>query len=586
MLKYAGANRKALTKRQRLNMLNAQLENERTSFLPHWRELSEYILPRRSRFFLADVNRGDKRNHKIIDSTATYAARTLRAGLMSGVTSPARDWFRLLTQFDELNERGDVKKWLHTVEKLMRTVFIRSNLYNVLPIAYSEIGTFATSAIFMEAHSTEVVRFTSIPLGSYRLATDAYGRVNKFFRDYRMTVAQIVEKFGRSDPASEIDWTNISQHVRNLYESNQDEAWIDITHAIVPNEDYDPNKLEAKYKLFSSCYYERGSSSNQKNAYLQPEYDKFLRESGYDFFPVLAPRWEVTGEDTYGTMCPGMAALGDIKMLQVGEKRAMQAVEKMVNPPMVGPSALQNKKASILPGDITLLDIQSGQQGFQPAHEVDPKIQELEHKQQQTRERIRKAFYEDLFLMMAESDRRQITATEVMERREEKLLALGPVLEQLNQDLLDPLIDNTFQIMMSQGEIPAPPQDLQGQDLRVEYISIMHQAQKLAGLSAIERFAGFASNLMQISPEIGDKVNWDEMIDVYGDITSIVPDIIRSDEEVEQIRRQRQQAQMRQIQAQEAKDGAQAIKSLSETEVDPNSALGRLVSRSQAGSIV
>ncbi len=163
---------------------------------------------------------------------------------------------------------------------------------------------------------------------------------------------------------------------------------------------------------------------------------------------------------------------------------------------------------------------------------------------------------------MANSDRRNITATEIEERHEEKLLALGPVLEQLNQDLLDPLIDNTFAFMAQQGLIQPPPEEVQGAGLKVEYISVMAQAQKLVGLSGLERFAGFTMNMAQANPQVLQKLDFDQMIDMYGDMTSVPPSVIRSDEEVEQIRQAEAQAAQMQAQMDALQQGSETLKNI------------------------
>lgn len=578
------------TKRQRYELLRAQLENERSSFLPHWRELGDFILPRRPRFVLTDVNRGERRNNKIVDSTATLAARTLRSGMMSGVTSPARPWFRLTTPDPDLAEFGAVKDWLHAVSLSISTVFLRSNLYNALPVVYGDIGVFATGSLHVEEDfDGDVIRCYPFPIGSYMIANDSRLKVGVFVRDFRMTVRQLVHKFGRINLNSgQPDWSNFSTTVKNLWQTGQYETWIDVCHVVQPNPDHNPNKLGSQFKKFSSCYYERGYSTAGTTNYLTTAIeDTYLSEKGYDYFPNLCPRWEVTGEDVYGTSCPGMEALGDIKQLQLGERRSMQAIEKMVNPPMVGPPELQNKRSSILPGDITYLAERDGMKGFRPAHEVNPRIQELEMKQEQVRQRIHRAFYEDLFLMLANSDRRQITAREIEERHEEKLLALGPVLEQLNQDLLDPLIDVTFDIMLRQGLIPEPPEEVQGMALKVEYISVMAQAQKLVGIAGIERFAGFVGNIVAQTQnmELLDKVDADQMIDEYGDAVGISPRIIRSDEEVDEIRSNRAAAQQAQVNTEKVRELAASAKDLSATNMTEDNALKRIVDQAEAGAL-
>ena len=506
---------------------------------------------------------------------------------MGGVTSPARPWFRLTVPDKDLAESGAVKEWLHTITTRMTTVFLRSNLYNVLPVLYGDIGTFGTGAMLMDQDIDTGIKCYSFPIGSYMMGTDSKGRVRVFWHDFQMTVRQIVDQFGQ-DPENpgKIDWTNISAKTKSLWDSKNTESWIDVAHVIKPNDDYNPKLLDSKFKKYSSTYYERGTAGrngSQGTFNAGTQGNKFLREKGYDYFPVLCPRWEVTGEDVYGTDCPGMTALGDIKQLQAGEKRGLQAIDKMINPPMIGPTSLKTQNASILPGDITYVDIRDGLQGFKPAHEVRFDLDALEKKQQQVRERINKSFYVDLFLMLANSDRRQITATEIDERKEEKLLALGPVLEQLNQDLLDPLIDNTFTIMEELGMIPEPPQEIAGTELKVEYISIMAQAQKLVGLGGIERFTNFVSGIAQIAPGILDKVDGDQVVDFYGDLTSIPPGIVRSDEETAERREQQAQAQAEAQKSEQAAMAARTAKDLSQADPNGENALAAVVENGGLG---
>jgi hypothetical protein len=552
--------------------------------MSHWSDLGTYIMPRRPRFTITDVNRGDRRNQAIIDSTATFAARTLASGMMSGVTSPARPWFRLATPSPGMMEKFAVKQWLYDVSNIMSTVYLRSNLYNVLPIIYGDMGTFGTACMFVEEDfDGDVMRFYPFAIGEYMISNNEKLKVDCFVREFQMTVRQIVSKFGEFGPDGKIkSWDNFSLNVRNLYERGQREAWIDVVHIVKRNDNYDPRKLESKYKKYISCYYERGFDGSSQ--------DVVLRESGYDYFPILAPRWEVNGEDAYGTNCPGMIALGDVKQLQLGERRMMQAIEKMVNPPMIAPTHMRQSKTSILPGDITYADIRDGQGGFRPAHEVNPRVQELSYKQQEVQRRIQKAYFEDLFLMLASSNRREITAREIEERHEEKLLALGPVLEQLNQDLLDPLIDITFQICLRQNLFPPAPEELQGMDLKVEYISVMAQAQKLVGIAGLERFAGFARGVIAADPTGNalDKVDLDQMLDVYADAVSIAPNIVRSDEQVAEMRAQKQQAMMQAQRQQQFMEGARMVKDLSAASVDPRSpnALTRMIEQANANKLV
>ena len=578
------ANTYSQTKRQRLEIQRGQLELERSSFLSHWREIADFMLPRRPRFQTTDTNRGDRRNQKIIDATATLALRTLRSGMMSGITSPARPWFRLTTPDPDLAEFGSVKQWLHTVSQRMTTVFLRSNLYNALPIVYGDIGGFGSAALMMEEDLDDVVRFYPFPIGSYCIANNDRLKVDVFTREFRMTVRQLVQRYGRKRGSGSVDWSNFSTHVRNQWDNSNYETWVDVCHAISPNPEYDPKYLGAKNKKYESCTYEKGALGTSHSDSF--DVGTYLKESGYDYFPVLAPRWETTGEDSWGTSCPGMDALGDVKQLQLMQKRKAQAVEKMVNPPMKAPTSMRTSKASILPGDITYVDEREHMKGFSPAHEVNLPLSELREDIRETQDIIRRAFFEDLFLMLAQSDRREITAREIEERHEEKLLALGPVLEQLNQDLLDPLIDTTFSMLERQRLLPEPPEELQGVQLKVEYLSIMAQAQKTIGIAGVERFAGFVRSIAEGSqdPSVLDKVDIDQMIDVYGDLTSVPPGIVRTDDAVEEIRQGRQKAAQAQQSAESLQNVAGAARDLSQTDTGGKNALTDLMSAANAGS--
>lgn len=578
-------------KRQRFEIIRQQMYNERSSFISHWRELSEYIQPRRSRFFVEDDDRGERRNGNIIDTTATLSIRTMRAGMMGGITSPARPWFKLDTPTTSLiNKSPAVKQWLESTTDKMLSVFLKSNLYNSMPQLYGDLGGFGTAAMLVEEDLDEVFRTYVFPIGSYMIALNAKNQVGTFYREFRMTVQQLIDKFGNKKPGGEIDWenfnwNNFSPIIRNMVQTNQFHAKFIVCHMIVENDQFNSEAFDWRGKRFSSHYYEKGVTTLDQWYANSPMDDLFLRESGYDYFPVLCPRWEVTGEDIYATDCPAMTALGDIKMLQMMHKRKMQAIEKMINPPMVGPGTLKNAKTSILPGDITYLEGREGTQQFKPVYQIQFDVSDLREDIKETQGRIQRAFYEDLFLMMANQDNAEpITATEVNERHEEKLLALGPVLEQMNQDVLDPLIDIVFSLMVKQGLIDKAPPEMHGMPLRVEYTSIMAEAQKLLGIASIEKFAQFVQPIIESIPSAADVVNFDELILEYGDKTSINSKALRTEGEIAQIRSQRQKQQQAQAQAQQKLQQSQTAKNFAQAPTDNKNALTDLMNQSQAGN--
>lgn len=541
----------AETLKEQLQKQQAQLTNDRSSFDPHWRELSDFINPRGSRFLVTDVNRDDRRNTKIVDPTATLAARTLSSGMMSGITSPARPWFKLATPDPDMMDYGPVKLWLEVVQRRMNEVFNKSNIYQSLPLLYASLGNYSTGAMAVLEDDSDVIRTMMFPIGSYYMANSARGSVDTCFRKFSMTVRQLVMEFGLN---------NVSDSVKGMWDSGNYESWIEVIHAVYPNIDRDTAKLNSKNKPVKSVYYEVGGDS-----------DKLLRESGFDEFPIMAPRWEVNGEDVYGSSCPGMIALGQVKALQLEQKRKSQLIDKATNPPMVGPSSLRNQRVSLLPGDITYIDQVTGQDGLKPAYLVNPNTADLLADIQDTRQIINSAYFVDLFMMLQNINTRSMPVEAVIEMKEEKLLMLGPVLERLNDECLNPLIDRTFSIMARKNLLPPPPDVLQGMPLRIEYISVMAQAQKSIGLSSLSSTVGFIGQLAQAKPEALDKLNVDQAIDAFAEMSGVSPTVIVPQEQVEQVREQRAQQQQQQQMVAMGMAAAQGAKTLSEAQMaDPS----------------
>ncbi len=548
--------------KQQLNKQLSQLKAERLSFEPHWRELSDFTRPRSTRFTASEVNRGDRRNSKIIDPTAVMAARTLSSGMMSGITSPARPWFRLATPDRDLMDYGPVKLWLETVEQRMNEVFNRSNLYQSLPLMYEDLGTFATGAMAVVADPQRVIRTVPFPTGSFYIANGADLSVDTAVREFSMTVRQVITEFGMDA---------VSDRVKSQWNSGQYGQWVNVVHAVYPNLDRQTGKLEAKHKAYKSVYYEANGTD-----------DKLLRESGYDEFPIMAPRWEVNGEDVYGSSCPGMVALGSVKALQLLQRRKAQMIDKITNPPLQAPASIKSQRISTIPGGINYLPMADVNNQIKPLFQIPANgTNGLLEDIQDTRQIIDHAYFVDLFRMMQTVNTRSMPVEAVAEMREEKLLMLGPVLQRLDSELLDKLINRTFSVMAENNLLPVPPDEMQGMQLKVEYISVMAQAQKAIGVSSIERFIGFTSGIGQFKPDALDKINVDETIDAYAASIGVPPSVVATNEQVAQIREQRaqQQAMAQQMQmAQAAVGGAQA---LGNTPMDDNSALAVLAGGGQ-----
>lgn len=539
-----------------------ELKQIRSPWEADWQALADHIEP--SRLRLASSPEGAISRAKILDSTGTFALRTLASGMHSGVTSPARPWFKLTTPDPGLKDFGPVKEYLAAVETRMRDAFATSNLYRAFHQGYGDLGQFGQSCGILVENDRETLRMQQFTHGRFWIARDADGRATTLYRQFRWSVQRIVERFGLE---------RVSQRIRTLYDSSDYDKVFEICHAIEPRLSRDPSRIDRRNKAFLSNYWEAEGNEG-----------RLLDESGFDENPIIAPPWELTGEDHYA-LSPGQIALGDVRMLNVEQKRKLEAIDKMVRPPMTGPTSMRNNPASLLPGAVTYVDDVSGRGGFRPAMEVRLSISELANDIRETQDRVNRAFYADLFLMLSQMEGIQPrNQFELAERKEEKLLALGPVLENIFNDQLEPVIDRTFAIMNRRGDLPPPPAELEDTELKIEYTSVLAQAMKAVSTGSLERGLAFVGNLAGIKPEVMDKVDLDEAVDTYFEYVGAPPSILVSQDEVADVRRQRAEQQQRAANAEmaaqmapAAKQGAEAATLLAETDQGPGA--GALLQR-------
>lgn len=536
-----------------------QLDGQFTNWLSYYKEITDYILPRRGKYL--DIGQsaegGEKRHGLILDGTATRALRMMAAGIQGGLTSPARPWFKLIPPSLDMLKYSAVRIWLQGVETLIYNIYARTNFYQCIHTIYEEEGGFGTGAVLQEEDSERVCRFKVLTGGEYRLATNHADIVDTVGRVFYMTARQMEQKFGKDV---------LSQPVKDcLGEGKNGNTYFQVLHIVRPNKDRDVTKIDSANKPFEAVYLEYRGDNN------------ILERKGYDENPFACPRWSVIANEPYG-VSPSMDLLGDVKMLQVMTKDVAQALHKTIDPPMRVPTSYKdtlNRK----PGGVNWIDPTSDD-AVKPLYQINFDIQSTQAKIEDTRRQIREGFYNDLFMMISQSPGIQPkNMMEIMEMQEEKLIMLGPVIERQFHELLDPVISRTFAIAVRKGLIPPPPPELYGVDVKVEYVSFLAQAQKRIGAQAVNSTVVFAGQLLQMNPNdlsVWDKIDVDAAIDAYSEIAGAPAQIIRDKDGVAQIRAERAKAQQVQQAAEMTKalsEGAKGLKSLSQADTSGQNAL-------------
>lgn len=530
---------------KRLQGIIAELRSDRLSFWNLWREVANYFLPKRYVWLQSDKEARirNAKNPYILDSTGTTAARILASGMMNGITSPSRPWFRL--RIAGFEHEGDaVAIWADEVVRRMLYIMSESNFYNAMAVLYLDLVIFGTAGMLIYEDDETVIRCYNPALGEYYLSQNHRLAVDTFAREFKQSVKQLAKNFGEE---------NLSETLRAKYKTGGQQCLhlYDVTHLIEPN--YDSSSVPNKFK-FVETYWETGSISQ----------GQILAQRGFNELPGIFPRWELTANDSYGTS-PAMDALPDVIQLQHETKRKAQGLDKMINPPIVADIQLEHRPTALMPNGITFV-AGSNNVGAKPLYQIQAPLQEMTEDIREIQLRIREIFHNNLFNMISQLETVR-SAAEIDARREEKLVMLGSVLDRFESEALGPAIKRLYSIMDRQGMLPEAPPEIEDADIEIQYVSILSTAQSAVAAAPVERWIGLVGNLAPISPEVLKVPDWTELVRNYGTAIGVHARDMRSREDVEEANAEEKaqlEAQQAGVVGKELVDGAQV---LSQTDV-------------------
>lgn len=543
---------------KKFNTRLAELKKIQEPYLSTWKDLRDYQAPNRGNFIEDKGKEGQRKDLKIYNGTATLAGRTLTAGMSAGITSPARPWFSITMSNNKLLNRADVKDYLRDYNMVMYQIFNRSNFYSQTSLVYYETGVFAQAPMAIIQDFKDIVRFETYTIGEYYIAENYRRVVDVVYRRLWKSAVELVQEFGKE---------NVSQTVLNYINSGHPDTKLKVIHAVEPNDDRILSSIDSKNKKYRSVYFEEDSTEK-----------KVLSLSGFNSFPYAVPRWSTNGSSPYGTDQPGLIALGDAKQLQTETYKKAKGLDLNMFPPLQAPADLKNTRIMNVPGGISFYNpFGSGQQRIGSLYENRIPLREIIEDMQEIEGRIRDAYYVNLFMSFLTNNRPQDMKAEVaFQIDKERLLMLGPVLERLNDELLDVVINRVSELADDAGVLPDPPQDIEGEDLKIEYVSSLAKAQKMAAIGNMERLSALAGNWAQFDPSVIDKLDFDQGIDEAGNMLDVPSSFIRSDEEASVVRQGRQQANNMKIALDSSVAAAGAAKNLANAPVGKNSILDQL----------
>ena len=494
-----------------------RLKSQRQNWESHWQEVADYMQPRK-----ADVtksrSKGDKRTELIFDGSPLQSVELLAASLHGMLTNPSTPWFSLRFKQDDMENEDEAKEWLESATETMYAAFNKSNFQQEIFELYHDLITFGTAAMFIEEDDEDVLKFSTRHINEIYIAENDKGRIDTVFRKFRLSARAAMQKFGDVS-------TNISMTAtKDPYEE------VEIMHAVYPRSDFDPKKQDKENMPFESIYLDAESGDE-------------LSVSGFREFPFVVPRYLKASHEIYGRS-PAMTALPDVKMLNEMSKTTIKSAQKQVDPPLLVPDDGFMLPVRTVPGGLNFY--RAGTRDRIEPLNIGANTPLGLNMEEQRRNSIRNAFYVNQLMMQSGP---QMTATEVIQRNEEKMRLLGPVLGRLQSELLKPLIDRAFSLILRKNLFKPAPEFLAGQDIEIEYVSPLAKAQKSSELQSIMRAIEIMGSLSNVAP-VFDHINMDKLVRHLADIVGVPQKILKPQSELNAERQQaaQQQEQMQQMQ--------------------------------------
>lgn len=536
-------------------------------------EIAGLCMPSRSKQIVENAKQTNKSaSHKstLYDGHSIRSFEICANGMLSGLSSRSRAWFRPKLIDEELMEFHPVRLWLDDLATRMYAAFAMSNFYEAALAVYLEMAGFGTGANIMVGNDETLSVSHPLTFGEYGIATGEDGRPNALARSFALTTTQMVEKFvaDRFD-SKMLHWDRVTQAVKTAWEQGHYQQSFLIHQLIELNPAYVPGKLGTIGMKWRSLKWQPDQS----------EKTKFLSIEGFREQPFMAPRWETLSGEEWGTG-RGKKALPDMRALQLAAKRSGEAEDMAVKPPTWGPPSID--RVSMLPGSHTAVAAVDMQAGIQPIYKIPHQvIQMLDGKIERLHRAIDAMTFADLFMAITNMEGVQPrNVEELVRRHEEQLTQLGPVTDRANAEFLQVAFDRMFGILARKGMIPPAPPEIEGMEIQVDFVSVLAQAQKLLGISTTERAVAFVGNLGAAFPEAGDNLDIDAIVHDYWERSGAPASGLRDAkvrDGVRQARAQAQQAERMAAMMPAAKDGADAARLLSEADTGQGSVLERLI---------
>lgn len=496
------------------------LKNDRILWEPFFRDVRDYIRPRKQNVDSTHHIVAERHTNKMFDSSAPEASRIMAMSMQNALTPQSVKWFGLSIpsghRLSQLNETPAVKRWFHDVTNAMFFTFHESNFYMSIGEAFLDFTSFGTINLLLEEHKSNDqlfggLVFTSIPTGQFVFAEDARGKPDTVFWEYTLSARQASQMFGRK---------KLPDSIKKCVKDKPDEKFA-FVRVVLPREEYRRDSVDVMDKMFA-------------NVDIHLDSRTVVRESGFDELPYVIGRFEKASGELWGRS-PADIAMPDIKTLNKIRELELKGLATAVHPPLIAPDQGIIGNFKMTPSAINY----SREPERFKFLRFEGRIDLSSLKANELKKSIRGIFLADQLVL---PEKLNMTAEEVATVREQIDKLLGPTVARFEGEVLTPIILRAFGIMNRSGALPpAPPELEELDDIEVSYVGQLAKNQKIQDVTAIQRWLGAASNIAGFAPEVLDNINVDEALRIIGDRMAVPTTVMRSEEEVAQLRKQKQE---------------------------------------------
>lgn len=512
--------------RELLSRYDALFSQRKGTVEEHWELIQKYISPMRSGQFYADQSSEYEiqyRRPEVYDSTAVTGADILASSIHGAMTNPALKWFNMRFRQRVLNEDKGAREWLETVADQCYYALQDSNFDMEIAEAYLDIVCFGNSAVMQEEinpDNFEGVKFSTLPIREIYFEPAHDGTIRNLYRRLQWSALQIVDKFGAD---------NVPDKINNqAAQTDQAVTKMDVIFCVFKREGVPTPTLGQTVAPDKRPY---------GYTYVLKEGGDVLQEGGYYEMPAYIPRWRKTSGSMWG-YGPGNLAIPAVMTLNNIAELNLVAGEKVIDPPVMVTER----------GLISDLDMNA--RGVNVVRDIDNTIRPFDNGARfdvtslsiaELRAQVNSIFKVDQLEL---KDTPAMTATEASIRYELMNRVLGPTLGRIQNDLLNPLIQRTFNILLRAGQLPDMPDVVaEAGTVDIEYNGPLTRAMKMDSTAATERWIQALGSMAQIFPEALDIPNVDQLAKGMADQLGVPEKNLKSDQEIKKLRDERAKAQ-------------------------------------------